>query len=121
MTEPLPVKPLDYKTVDGAELPPQPLKALLLCLPGFICWWAFLEMTIGRHFMIIGISRFLSGTPLILCWLTAGITALVSLVIYRKARKPWYVWVNLIINVSGLGISVLLIGIFIYVMSVGFD
>ena len=43
------------------------------------------------------------------CWAAAVVTGITSLVIYTGNRKPWYVVINLIINISGLGLTLLVL------------
>jgi len=76
---------------------PDPLRAMLLCLPAMICWALF-----------FGIITRLSRLPrslywlALLIWLAGIVTAIYSFMIYYQKRKPWYVVLSLIINWSGI-------------------
>jgi hypothetical protein len=70
--------------------------ALCLAAPGGICWAGFLlalkgiTVPYGLLFMI---------------WPFAVITALISVAVYFRTnpkRWPWFIYINLVINVSGL-------------------
>ena len=50
-------------------------------------------------------------------WGLAVLTALTSFVVYWRARKPWYVWLNFTINGCGLLFSVGVIAIIAYFMT----
>jgi hypothetical protein len=95
---------------------PNPALAMLLCLPGAICWATFLGLVFGRHLpaSVRANLRWLQifgDGPLLLCWLAAVATAIVSLIAFRRSRKPWYVWLNLVVNVTGLLFTILILGI----------
>jgi hypothetical protein len=91
----------------AAKPPPSPAVAMLTCLPGLICWLfllsAFVRPLIPRT---ITSSRLLpfGGVEMLVCWAAAIITALFSIGHYlrRRRARPWYVWINLIINITGL-------------------
>jgi hypothetical protein len=94
--------------------PPSPLVAMVLCFPGMICWAIFLAAWL-RLFPSGSASPLydqpeLRGKLLMLCWITAILTALISLWLYFKSPKPWYVIWNLFVNIAGLLMSAVGIG-----------
>lgn len=103
--------------------PPGPVGPLLLCLPGAVCWLAFLGIVFGRFIpdmarQWLSPLRVFAGIPVLLCWGLAIVTALVSLATYaRRKPKRWYVWVNLLVNVSGLAMTAVIVGLIVYVMA----
>jgi hypothetical protein len=103
MQIPAPVIP--YKTPDPpTKPPPSPLVAVMLCLPGVLCWSLLLTLFLVPRSMQQNFAflRILSGPGIFLCWGVAIVCALISLAIYLWRRKPWYVWINLLVNVAGL-------------------
>ena len=114
MTEPPPnPQPLDYQRPlpPGHEWlgrpDPNPAMATLLLVPGLICWIAITPF--GENF------RWL-GEGILLVWLVAIVAALSSVYLYlfRRVTRPWYVVINLIVNISGL-----LFTIFIAMVALG--
>ena len=88
---------------------PDSIAAILLCLPGAYCW-AVLALASFSESGLFG-GRFLDSQILIgvgilalIAWPFAVITALISLYFLVPGgwRKPWYFWVNLAVNGSGL-------------------
>jgi hypothetical protein len=100
--------------------PPRPLPAVLSCLPGLVCWVVFLSFVLpailgvgfswrAEVFAVPLFPLFILG-----CWGLGIVTAIGSMVVYVPVkRKPWYVWLNLLINGLGLlftaGVVVLII------------
>jgi hypothetical protein len=100
-----------------------PFAATMLCLPGLICWITFLSV-ISRFLLPAWVTSwlyrvpFLGGFATLALWFIAICTAIASAVLYgRMKRKPWYVWLNLTINVSGLMITAVLLGLLVFALS----
>jgi len=77
--------------------------ALLLCVPGALCWTYFLAMVAGIDFPEWS-SRLIGDTFWPTLWAAVG-TALISIIIYARLlfrRLRWYVVLNLSINIPGL-------------------
>jgi accessory gene regulator protein AgrB len=76
----------------------------MLCLPGVLCWSLLLALFLVPRSMQQNFAflRILSGPGIFLCWGVAILCALTSLAIYLFRSKPWYVWINLLVNVAGL-------------------
>ena len=111
MTDQAPSQTLMYETPGAGQRGRNPLVAMALCFPG-LCCWVFLVSIVGRH-----VPRGLVKPwvlPALWCWGIAIVTAIASLVLYLKNPRPWFVWVNLVINVLGLlftgTIALLLVG-----------
>jgi hypothetical protein len=103
--------PLAYARPMSATTPPAPapLGVVLNCLPGLICWLVLLSMLLRKiTFTRLWWPARLFESPLgvvfvLCCWGVAVITAIGSLFRYGPRRpKPWYVWLNLVINITGL-------------------
>jgi hypothetical protein len=105
---------LDYSKPDphGKFDKPWPLATwpLVLVFPGTITWIIYF---VGK---ILSSSSF-GNTLLIIfwfCWLIAVVTAIASGVIYlprflfRYMSAPWYIWLNLSINMAGLAYGAIL-------------
>jgi hypothetical protein len=103
--------PLDYRRDDRRhqklyELPPSALP-LILCLPGAVCWL----LLICGNFLASLVPE-LYDFMRTLFWVSfpvAVITAVISVSLYvrRPTRPlPWYVLINLGINIPGLLIGV---------------
>jgi hypothetical protein len=105
---------LAYKSPQGKEdeaAPHRPLPAVLLCLPGILCWGAFLGL-LDRFFLrVLPIPQSFARLHVpwlwivLIVWVLALVTALVSIeeyVVSRRKPRPWYVWLNLLVNISGL-------------------
>ncbi len=96
-TSPIPA-PLAYESRARDVTEAHPAAAMALCFPGLVCWCWFAALLLGQ-------GVFFSALPseaLIPCWAFAILTAVFSLYRYRHHPRPWFVWVNLLINVSGL-------------------
>src|SRR4051794_19601528 len=111
LTEPT----VDYARPRPRADRPSPVAAMVLCLPGMICWCVLLGIFLVPPWMRQNF-RFLKTLPapsLWVCWLTAIIFALISLAAYWRRPKPWYVCINLVVNITGLlftsGVAVLLL------------
>jgi hypothetical protein len=101
-TDSTPAQPLEYRRAKKVA-PHRPLIAVALCLPGLICWIALAEIVLPRWFGPMWLlPQFFGISGLLLCWAIAIICAAISLAGYRSPHKPWYVWLNLTINISGL-------------------
>jgi hypothetical protein len=108
---------LAYKSPQGKQdeaAPHRPLPAVLLCLPAILCWGAFLAL-LDRFFLrLLPIPRIPQSFArfhvpwlwiVLIVWVLAVVTALVSIdeyVVSRRKPRPWYVWLNLLVNISGL-------------------
>lgn len=96
--------PLAYERpaepVSGMERAPGPVWPTLLCLPGMACWAQLIGMIFGAFFG----TRWFIWPGVVAWWALAVVTAVVSLFLYvpRRRPKPWYVCMNLFVNVSGL-------------------
>ena len=80
-----------------------PLAAILLCTPGMLCWILLLSIVAGFAPPFV-IPFFKQGYIFALIGL-AVTTAMISLPVYLYRpllRKPWHVYLNLVVNVSGL-------------------
>jgi len=86
--------------------PANPVEAVLLCLPGLICWIIFLGSISGVLFRWLRFPRLRLTIPIVLIlWFVAVVTAIASFASYagrNKGQRSWYVWLNLILNGAGL-------------------
>jgi hypothetical protein len=101
---------VEYATPILAARSHHPLPAILLCTPGLICWALLAGFVTG--WMPRFVERLFEGIFLPLL-AAAVLTAIVSIIIYLfvpRQRKPWFVILNLVINISGL---LFLLGVFI--------
>ena len=103
---PRPSAPLEYRRpVPATARPSHPLPAVLFCVPGLICWLALFHLLLARVIRVrlpALLGRWLYP-GIFWVWLGAILTAAISLILYvRRGPKPWYVWLNLAVNVSGL-------------------
>jgi hypothetical protein len=102
---------VDYASARRARLP-SPIVATLLQLPGLYCWIVFVCL-IFDVWPMLGFSVFARVT--LLAWPVAVITAIISMGLYigKTRRRPWYVCVNLAVNISGVAFTlvILLIGL----------
>ena len=94
---------------------PSPVSAMILCVPGLICWCVLLGMWLvpasaRANFRFLDV--FPPGT-ILWCWIIAIACAFISLAIYGRGPKPWYVWINFAINISGLLFS---LGVVVLIM-----
>jgi hypothetical protein len=92
---------------------PHPAIATLLCLASAFCWCVFFSL-LGLRIaqgvpnptlmaqVFLRFVRFLPPQGLMLCWAVAVLCAIVSLGLYWRRPKPWYVRLNLAINSAGL-------------------
>jgi len=108
---------LSYEsTVKRAPLP-HPLLAIVLALPGSICWLTFLSLFANFLAPFSWLARlkfpFFTGNSFLLLWLTAIVAALFSVAWYWRKPKPWYVILCLLVNDTGLlfTLAVLAIGV----------
>jgi hypothetical protein len=98
---------------------PSWIVALLLCLPGTICWLTLAEVTVGRQLLprwlwwVLPPLTPFGATWLFRCWALAVLTAIASLALYFRTRKPWFVWLNLFINCAGLLFTAFVIFLFV--------
>jgi len=95
---------IEYRHPTAQSKEPNPAVAMILCLPGMICWCSLLGLFLvpsGMRPQLSFLDIFPPGT-LLICWATAILAALVSLGLYARARKPWYVCINLAVNIAGL-------------------
>ena len=114
MIEPPPGSPpvLNYRSPGSEKELPSPATAMLLCLPWILCWSTVLLIKLISY-------RTPSGWEFILIlviWGIAVITAISSVLIYARRRKPWYVWLNLIVNIVGLLSTAAVVGIVGYIV-----
>jgi hypothetical protein len=88
-------------------IPTSPFTALSLCAPGAFCWFM-----LGWSFIFnLPLPKFLTFELFAAAWGVALVSAIISLVIYGRRPfepKPWYVLVNLAINLLGLLYSIVL-------------
>src|SRR5690348_6103735 len=95
---PVLVLPLGY---ENRELTPRrrsPVVAAVLCLPGVCCWCGLALALAGIALRLPSMfTRWLAGVWF--CWPVAIVCANASLVIYCRRPRPWFVWLNLAINV----------------------
>ena len=90
---------------------PPLIVALALCAPGASAFVAYLSDVFGHDKLPVAIGSIISGIfwPL---WFVAVLTAIASVVLYARhplRALPWYVVLNLGINITGLLLSGLLI------------
>src|SRR4051812_4314204 len=81
--------------------------AVLLCLPGVAAFCVFLVLGLGltRPSLLPPAVEVRLGAGLLLCVVTAVVTAVVSLALYwdrPDEAKSWPVVLNLAVNISGL-------------------
>jgi hypothetical protein len=94
---------IDYAIPRKSEAGYHPLFAVLLCTPGLLCWLLLVAM-MSRAMPDFFIGRAFPGGVVVLV-LSAILTAVFSIVHYflpSGLRRPWYVILNLVINISGL-------------------
>jgi hypothetical protein len=100
---------LSYRSQPREKLVPPMAPALGKALPGAMCW-AVLFFLYFDH----------SGGALPFfipaLWVIAILCAVISVGDYWNTLKPWYVWVNWTINMSGLALSVVGICYFFWAM-----
>jgi len=79
---------------------PNPVIATLLHLPGTCCWIILFSAIIGVQNWL----RLPSIQFVLVLWGLAVATAIASFVLYLPDRiaKPWYVFINLFVNVCGI-------------------
>lgn len=100
-TEPL---QLQYESVSQPERRRSPALALVLCFPGLCCWITLVSIVALR----VPPGLLDPYVPLMLCsWAAAIITAILSLGLYCRKPRSGLVWMNLVINVTGLLFTVL--------------
>ena len=99
-----PAPTLEYRHPQVRPDVPSLVLAMFLCLPGMVCWCILLGLffTPASLRPQFSLYRAIPSEMLLWCWGTAVIAALVSLGLYVRARKPWYVCINLAVNVAGL-------------------
>jgi hypothetical protein len=103
--EPQPIQSLEYQTPprdEAASNRPSPFVASLLAVPGLACWVILLGL-VTHSFQLSLRDAQVAG--MILLWCLAVFTAVGSFILYlpRRSRpRPWYVWLNLLINGLGL-------------------
>lgn len=86
---------LSYSAPDAPL--PNPLIASLLAAPGLFCWVSLALLLAGRW-----TGWHPPVDVMLILWGIAVLAAIASILIYRRARKPWYVLLCLAVNVSGL-------------------
>ena len=101
--------PLEYEDPRARENRPSPIVALGLCAPG-AATFGFLFLGEAHVNFSVAVNEAIGDVvwPL---WFAAVVTAIISLVLYRRylfRPLPWYVFVNLCVNVPGLLLSVLI-------------
>lgn len=100
---------------------------MLLALPGMICWGAFLLLLAqlisgSRMYGLLDWALHLLEPllPPLAVWLSlwglAAVCAVVSIELYQRRPKPWYVRLNLAINISGLIVSSVLLLLFMLII-----
>ena len=95
---------LDYRDPRRDTPPPSRAVALLLCSPGAACWGVYLIDAFADANLPQPIGDFFHTIfwPL---FFAAVVSAILSLIVYGRhplRPQPWYVMLNLAINVSGL-------------------
>jgi hypothetical protein len=88
---------LDYARAPIGKLGQNPFVALLLCLPGILCWIILLMPN-----AVALLWPEMNFTDLIVLWGLAVVTAIVSTVFYWRVPKAWFVIACLTINTCGL-------------------
>jgi hypothetical protein len=113
--------PLPYARPDADPRPfPSPLWAVLLCAPALVCWCAYIMMIFRRWIPpgMRGVFGRLFPMPspwLLACCGAAVVTAIASLLLYGRARKTWYVALNLLVNAGWLFMTICLAAIIAFV------
>ncbi len=98
---------LSYSRLRNEPHKPSIVIALLLCAPGACSWMTYFGIATRDPFAAMFAMRWLGGPDLFwLLFCAAVATAITSIVIYFKHPRfrpmPWYVILNLSINVPGL-------------------
>ncbi len=91
----LPIAPAEYRF----------LPALLLCLPGILCWDVIFAGAWGVRWLLEPFSHLIGDWFIMALWALAIITAITSLIVYGRRlgqRKPWYVYICVVLNIIGL-------------------
>ena len=112
MPEPLSYRQPDLPPVTQSNLP-RVWPAVVLCLPGLVCWLLLGVMVIGIFRVPVlapmadRFADMLDLIPAVPCLLMpfvplAVLTAIASIETYWHRPKPWYIRLNLIVNISGL-------------------
>lgn len=87
-----------------------------MCLPGLACWCLLAAPFAHASFQYwigIRISADVIIISILSLWAIAVVFALFSFGMYSRLRpKPWYVWLNLIINGAGFLFT---IGVFVFI------
>ena len=87
--------------------------ATVLVLPGLFCWIVllsiFLPRSLGPGFLAF--AEMLGPVFMLGNWGVAVIAAIASIYLYlfRNVRRPWYVVINLVVNISGLLFTAILL------------
>lgn len=110
---PPPAEPLrlEYATRDAPVEEPSVLAAMAAGVPGGVCWMILLAAA-GRHFAP-RLVRLPPMPPAMLVavaflWVFVLVIGMVAVVAYLDRPKPWYVKISLMINFSGLGLTLVL-------------
>jgi hypothetical protein len=99
--------PLSYSRLRNEPHKPSFVIALLLCAPGACSWLTYFGIAARDPFAAMSVMHWLGGPDLFwLLFFAAVATAISSIIIYFKYPRfrpmPWYVILNLCVNVSGL-------------------
>jgi hypothetical protein len=90
---------LDYRKPQKQLKPLNPIVAAICLLPGLFCWSLVLGM--GEVLYRLGVPL-KNDTHLAIIWILAILGLLVPMIYYLERPKPRYVWINLIVNLTGL-------------------
>ena len=99
-----PPSALPYALPDADPRPlPNPLLAAALAMPSVVCWCAYMTIVFRRLLPpgMRGAFGRLYPVPnrwLLACCGAAIVCTIASFALYRRARKPWYVVLNLLVN-----------------------
>jgi hypothetical protein len=97
----------DYRSQPRRKTPPRMGPALWKALPGALCWLMLFAAIFPHPARGSFVGRLLPFIGLLLpFWLIAVLCAIHSIDNYWATAKPWYVWLNWTINLSGLALSI---------------
>jgi hypothetical protein len=100
---------------DAPTYPPGPLGPALSVVPGLICWVLFASAAMPRELPILERLADLFGgratnIVIIVAWLIAIATSLVTLAVYARRPRAWHTTICLSVHLAGLLFSTLLLG-----------
>jgi hypothetical protein len=92
-------KPSDLNYTRPTKPLLSPVVAVLCVVPGLFCW----GLVLGLGAVLYGIGvPIQNDTHLAIVWILDIVGILVPTIYYLEQPKPMYLWINLVINVTGL-------------------